>query len=65
MRILTILLLAAVVVFTPSAIVTADDGPGARCCGHMCPVAKAATTVGYEVVSELALVRMDEEELLA
>ena len=66
MRALTIITLALCFAAAPFGVAGAnDDGPGARCNGHMCPVARSATEVGYKVVSKLPLVSIDEGELLA
>ena len=65
MKMLSILALAICLVATPGAIAGTQDGPSARCNGHMCPIARAATDVGHQVVTALPLVHVEAGEFLS
>lgn len=64
MKQLTVLTLAIVFALMPATVRADDDGPGARCNGHMCPVARAATDAGYKTVSALPMAVVLEGEFL-
>ncbi len=65
MKLLSIFVVFLCLVALPlSATPGEDDGPAVRCNCHMCPVARAATQTGFEVVSALTLVNVDEGEFL-
>lgn len=42
-----------------------EQGPAARCNGHMCPVARAATQTGHETLVKLALTNVSAGEFLS
>ena len=65
MKKLMIATLALAFVFMPATVRADDDGPGARCNGHMCPLARAATDAGYKTVSALPMAVVLEGEFLA
>ena len=65
MKLLSILVVFLCLVALPLNAAPGDgDGPAMRCNCHMCPVARAATLTGFEVVSTLTLVNLDEGEFL-
>ena len=65
MKLFSILVIFLCLVALPlNAAPGEDDGPAVRCNCHMCPVARAATLAGFEVVSALTLVNVDEGEFL-
>lgn len=55
----------AVLLVSSFGMARAQDRNAPRCCAHMCPVAKASTNVGYDVVRRQASHRVEAAELLS
>lgn len=57
--------IAALFALPTSMVQAEEEGPSARCNGHMCPMARESTTCGYQSVGEINFVVIDEDEFLS